>query len=454
MISKSIPVASIRELTAVLCRPPILWDNLHANDYDQRSLFLGPYHGRSTSLIPLLNGILTNPNCEYTANFVPIHTLAQWCRSNGTKQQRRSSATMATVQLEKENSDEDGTCAAEVACGLDCKMDVLLYNEKEALEIALKEWILEFSADRRKVEDYLPSKTSKSVAVAAEAEAGLTGMDGTQMEEDGSDTGKTRSGSGSSAASEMDTTPVCLEEAEPLSLELTSPSKSAHSSQEPFMLEDLRIMVDLFYLPHQHGERAQKLLQDFCWLKKNAPGYDLLRSYRSSDSSGSDLEEPGSKSMKGGRGVKLKLSRESDGEEVEDLPQSGEQTEEAKVFIFSQLCLSVSLCLSLSLSLSLSLFLFLALGSKVSEWLERASDLHTACEEISQCFNRLTAIPNRPLLYDLYSYMSDARETAMHLDSYVSWLGESVLVGARCFVACLSGTTVCTGYPGNGMQKE
>ena len=30
---------------------------------------------------------MTNPNCEYGANFVGIHTLAQWakCRIDGTK---------------------------------------------------------------------------------------------------------------------------------------------------------------------------------------------------------------------------------------------------------------------------------------------------------------------------------------------------------------------------------
>ena len=43
----------------------IIWDNLHANDYDQRRMFLGPYCGRSPALVPLLSGVLTNPNCEY-----------------------------------------------------------------------------------------------------------------------------------------------------------------------------------------------------------------------------------------------------------------------------------------------------------------------------------------------------------------------------------------------------
>lgn len=66
----------------MLRRPPVIWDNLHANDYDQKRVFLGPYSGRSPDLIPKLRGVLTNPNCEYGANFVAIHTLAQWSRCN------------------------------------------------------------------------------------------------------------------------------------------------------------------------------------------------------------------------------------------------------------------------------------------------------------------------------------------------------------------------------------
>jgi len=41
---------------------------------------LGPYQGRSPDLISQLRGVLTNPNCEYGANFVAIHTLAQWSK--------------------------------------------------------------------------------------------------------------------------------------------------------------------------------------------------------------------------------------------------------------------------------------------------------------------------------------------------------------------------------------
>ena len=82
VISKDITLESIQEVSKVLQRPPVIWDNIHANDYDQKRLFLGPYEGRSPELIPYLHGVLTNPNCEFEANFVAMHTLAQWSKSN------------------------------------------------------------------------------------------------------------------------------------------------------------------------------------------------------------------------------------------------------------------------------------------------------------------------------------------------------------------------------------
>jgi protein O-GlcNAcase / histone acetyltransferase len=82
VISKNISVKDIQEITEVLKRKPVIWDNIHANDYDQKRVFLGPYSGRNCELIPLLRGVVTNPNCEFHANFIAIHTLAQWSRCN------------------------------------------------------------------------------------------------------------------------------------------------------------------------------------------------------------------------------------------------------------------------------------------------------------------------------------------------------------------------------------
>ena len=80
VISKHISLGSIVTLTKVLKRRPVIWDNIHANDYDQRRIFLGPYCGRSSKLKSHIRGVLLNPNCEFEANFIPMHTMAQWIR--------------------------------------------------------------------------------------------------------------------------------------------------------------------------------------------------------------------------------------------------------------------------------------------------------------------------------------------------------------------------------------
>ena len=46
VVSKVLTMESIEELREVLKRPPVIWDNLHANDYDQKRLYMGPYSGR------------------------------------------------------------------------------------------------------------------------------------------------------------------------------------------------------------------------------------------------------------------------------------------------------------------------------------------------------------------------------------------------------------------------
>ena len=51
IVSETITAADVSPLTAVLRRRPLIWDNLFANDYDLRRLYLGPYAGRPTSLL-------------------------------------------------------------------------------------------------------------------------------------------------------------------------------------------------------------------------------------------------------------------------------------------------------------------------------------------------------------------------------------------------------------------
>jgi beta-N-acetylglucosaminidase len=78
IVSEEIPVQSIQELQRVLKRKPVIWENLHANDYDIRRVYLGPFAGRPLELRHEVKGILSNPNNEFEANFVPLKTLAMY----------------------------------------------------------------------------------------------------------------------------------------------------------------------------------------------------------------------------------------------------------------------------------------------------------------------------------------------------------------------------------------
>lgn len=88
VISRELSADSLSEVCTVLQRPPLLWDNLHANDYDSRRVFLGPFKGRPPGLHDHLSGLLLNPNCEFEANYIPLHTLGSWHRSSSTEDRK------------------------------------------------------------------------------------------------------------------------------------------------------------------------------------------------------------------------------------------------------------------------------------------------------------------------------------------------------------------------------
>ncbi len=90
IISREITVAHIQELQTVLRRKPLIWDNLHANDYDGRRFFCGPYSGRASELRSAVSGLLLNPNTEFPLNFVAVHTLAEFVRNPGTWDARQA----------------------------------------------------------------------------------------------------------------------------------------------------------------------------------------------------------------------------------------------------------------------------------------------------------------------------------------------------------------------------
>jgi protein O-GlcNAcase/histone acetyltransferase len=90
IVSEEISVAHMREVAAQLRRKPILWDNLHANDYDGRRIFLGPYSGRPLQLRDEIRGILTNPNTEFPLDFMALRTLAMYLQAHDTWSEREA----------------------------------------------------------------------------------------------------------------------------------------------------------------------------------------------------------------------------------------------------------------------------------------------------------------------------------------------------------------------------
>lgn len=251
VIPELITKESIKELGEVLRRKPVIWDNIHANDYDQRRVFLGGYHGRPIELYPYLNGILTNPNCEFEANFIAIHTLGTWCRIASSVQES-SKYDVQMVDLSEEVCVSPPESPTKVTDG-DCEMpeDLLpsltaadvsavisVYNYNDALKLALQEWLLEFNMNKK-----APLKSySKRNLKASKTVNGQTVLAAVPYELD--------------IARDTEETIITMQE---------DKLKCMMLSQE-----SLQLMTEMFCLPYEHGEKGNKLLDDFEWLLENA----------------------------------------------------------------------------------------------------------------------------------------------------------------------------------------
>ena len=129
VIPKEISSSEIRSVSSVLKRKPVIWENIHANDYERSRLFLGPFKGRPVSLAKEVAGILTNPNCEYECNFVPIHTLGSWLK--------------AVQNVSGSESNEQNTCENKTCDGEQ------MYDSDLALQKAVEDWLLEITTMKK-----------------------------------------------------------------------------------------------------------------------------------------------------------------------------------------------------------------------------------------------------------------------------------------------------------------
>uniref|UniRef100_A0A8D0F135 GH84 domain-containing protein n=1 Tax=Strix occidentalis caurina TaxID=311401 RepID=A0A8D0F135_STROC len=256
VVSQELSAALLEEVEGVLRRPPVIWDNLYANDYDCRRVFLGPYMGRAPGLVPRLRGLLLNPNCELQANFIPIHTLGSWFRSelgSGAHPDLAGTWPPRPRQL----------CAWGSSAGSE-----LVYSPQEALELALHDWVAEINRQALEQAPVTPEEAGSSPMALLTLEEAVSGptVPLTPKEARTSSTALL-------TLEEAGSVPVALltlEEATSSSAAPVTPEEDTSSPMAPLTLGEVRMLVELFYLPYHHGPLAQRLLEHFRWLWANS----------------------------------------------------------------------------------------------------------------------------------------------------------------------------------------
>ncbi|XP_053984265.1 protein O-GlcNAcase isoform X2 [Hylaeus volcanicus] len=453
VISRLLTVESIEEITEVLRRPPVIWDNLHANDYDQKRVFLGPYSGRSPDLIPKLRGVLTNPNCEYGANFIAIHTLAQWskCNIDGKRDLTLNDSLSADIRLETET--EDGVLGEDVPSTMSPNM----YHPRHALKNAINDWLLEFNKKKAAwgviakpqpcVAPTIPipiipsvntcmSLTSTTTTTVSSTPAPVTTSSHLQaLAEVCSNVTPSDNfvpPSGPVMNSLVSDTTVVSEPIIPTISTSVEHATASHalSSMEP---------MDCNTTPNNSPAHAAKVhTEDYVMIENTST---------CSEASGSMQVEVDNTSPIV-NGTQMIVENDSENHDTTDNAdqESQDSIDADKRLMQEDLSL---LCDLFYLPFEhggqgiqlLQEFNWLKSNahvvmrkakedeavsqSNIEEWHARAAKLNDMCNSVNRLFQRLTYCNNRELLYDLYSYVWDMRGVVSLLNSYVKWLGFS-----------------------------
>ncbi|XP_006825943.1 protein O-GlcNAcase-like [Saccoglossus kowalevskii] len=412
VVSKFISAESIVELKKVLKRPPVIWDNIHANDYDQKRLFLGPYCGRSTELIPHLSGILTNPNCEYEANFIPIHTLATWCSFAHNQDGRKEvfnelcNATInADIKLEREG--ESSNCLSPRHGS---------YDPQLALKIAIKDWLHEFTQSRSST-GKAESKTF-SMAPSPESQLPATGV---------------------STCMSVTPTTDSLNPSPSVSTQLMTEAQNALRTLEVMSVEDASV-------DEEEKVEPMDITADGSTMKgsENVHVPTKISSVMMTNCSTTvnkvsdiPMQLSSNAAEKPNYAEKIQAELISSNETAE--PQRNSMFLEIPTFEDIELLVDtfflpyehgLRAVYMLEELHWLKTHAFCVTESKHSkhpppmavEWGDRACMFANSCQAVNRLFQRLTNIPNRSLLYELYPYVWDMKGVVSLLHSFVKWL--------------------------------
>ncbi|EJD74796.1 hyaluronidase [Loa loa] len=390
VVSREITIDHIRRVAAVLQRKPVVWDNLHANDYDPKRVFLGPFAGRPVRLKEEIAGILLNPNCRYEANFLPFYTLAEW-----------NSCHADADVLEEAESDailEAGDVVPVATHIVENASPKRLYHPLKALDEGIKKWIEYFNAESStnshpsvsvevaEVDELNELKPSTSCVSLVTRE--LNGPDSRDNQTaivyfsaENNSVVQTVNSMCSEYSEPMDLVSVTKEDTKP-SLETSYQSKgniqemlevssdismdsSVHSDSEANVtgVDQVAIFVDMFYLPFEHGRRGIQMLQEFSWLHEN--------SY---------------------------VMRRSNGQDIDD--------QKVQEFVSD-------------------------------EWKRRCEDFVKLLRDVTRLYQHITQLPNRSVVQELFQYVYDAQGMASILEALVLWMADGHLnvapIDCDCF---------------------
>uniref|UniRef100_A0A6Q2WVQ1 Protein O-GlcNAcase n=1 Tax=Esox lucius TaxID=8010 RepID=A0A6Q2WVQ1_ESOLU len=283
VVSKDITVESIEEVSKILKRAPVIWDNIHANDYDQKRLFLGPYKGRSTELIPRLKGVLTNPNCEFESNFVAIHTLATWYKSNMNGVRKDVAMSRQVPHSGAKSSAIDmATLGTSSLCSSTTVTTVFqqpimapsgFLNVFNAVQVDVGK--KEFDDEPMEMVVEKPDETDTEAESVAEADTEtktcLAHLDKMAEDMKPMDTDReVQIPEPKCPEEDIDMAPMQTDEQLKQDVFIPGPNEKALFTAEPLSLDDLTLLAELFYLPYEYGPKAMHMLKEFNWLRANS----------------------------------------------------------------------------------------------------------------------------------------------------------------------------------------
>ncbi|CAK5073874.1 unnamed protein product [Meloidogyne enterolobii] len=332
VVSRLLTAEHLQRVSAVLKRKPTIWDNLHANDYDPKRVFMGPFLGRSVAIRAETAGLLLNPNCKYEANYIPLFTLSDWIQSDSDaphveKDQDAVLETAPTVEDAVVRVVEESTQRTKKR----------LYHPLNSLRAAIHSWLPHFGSgpgpaippfsQRESIQAIAPVIAPNKVhsseevppptirtcegnemlngdfpppiytspigqattvtiqafplseaimgVVAAHEDPKIISKEALTVNSLTMDYNEPMDAIGEATSIEASVEPGKEEDSITArmdldTLETEEKKKQTKKALGEIDLDSIALFVDIFYLPFENGRRAQNILSEFKWLYENA----------------------------------------------------------------------------------------------------------------------------------------------------------------------------------------